>query len=135
MQALDRTRRIKSAGIMVGAKLGLTSKAKQQRMSVDQPIVGFLIDTMRVEPEVLVDRTGSWVEPRIEPEMAFITAWPVSLPLSMTEAGQTVDAVRIAAEIIDDRFDGYRLPAPRRRSGQHQRRRIPPRLTLPAAEP
>lgn len=112
VQALDRARRVESGQILVGAKLGLTSKAKQQRMNVDEPIVGFLTDTMRAEPETLAARTESWVQPRIEPEIAFITARSISTPLTLAEAGRAVDAVTVAAEILDSRFDDYRFRLP-----------------------
>ena len=46
VQELDRAHRLASGERVVGAKLGLTSRAKQTRMNVDQPVVGFLTDAM-----------------------------------------------------------------------------------------
>lgn len=112
VQALDRARRVQQGENVVGAKLGLTSAAKQQRMNVDQPIVGFLTDTMRTEARTLAQATVGWVQPRIEPEIAFVTARPLSSPLTFAEAGRAVDSVGVAAEIIDSRYDGYRFRLP-----------------------
>lgn len=112
VQALDRTQRVGSGEVVIGAKLGLTSLAKQRRMNVDQPIVGFLTDTMRVEPTRLAQAAQSWAQPRIEPEIAFVTAQPLSSPLTLAEAGRAVESVAAAAEIIDSRYDGYRFRLP-----------------------
>lgn len=112
VQALDRAQRIAAGEQIIGAKLGLTSAAKQQRMGVDQPIVGFLTDTMRVDADSLAAAAAGWAQPRIEPEIAFVTGRPLSSPLTLAEAGRTVDAVTVAAEIIDSRYDGYRFRLP-----------------------
>jgi 2-oxo-3-hexenedioate decarboxylase len=112
VQALDRAQRAGTGEQVVGAKLGLTSAAKQQRMNVDQPIVGFLTDTMHVEPDTLAQAMLDWAQPRIEPEIAFVTARPLSFPLTLTEAGRVVDAVSVATEIIDSRYDAYRFRLP-----------------------
>jgi len=112
VQALDRAHRVQSGEQVVGAKLGLTSAAKQQRMGVHQPIVGFLTNTMRVEADSLVQAATSWAQPRIEPEIAFVTARPLSGPLTLAEAGRAVNGVTVAAEIIDSRYDGYRFRLP-----------------------
>lgn len=112
VQALDRAQRIAAGEQVIGAKLGLTSAAKQQRMGVDRPIVGFLTDTMRVDADSLAVAAAGWAQPRIEPEIAFVTGRPLSSPLTLAEAGRTVDAVTVAAEIIDSRYDGYRFRLP-----------------------
>ncbi|MDV8022583.1 hypothetical protein [Rhodococcus sp. IEGM 1330] len=53
----------------IGAKLGLTSRVKQQRMGVDTPIVGFLNDAMLFEADRVTRELHRWVQPRIEPEV------------------------------------------------------------------
>ena len=112
VQALDRTQRVGSGQMVIGAKLGLTSEAKQQRMNVNQPIVGFLTDTMRVAADSFAQSAQGWAQPRIEPEIAFITARALSTPLTLAEAGRTVEAVSVAAEIIDSRYENYRFRLP-----------------------
>lgn len=112
VQDLDRAQRVAAGEKVIGAKLGLTSAAKQQRMNVAQPIVGFLTDVMRVESDDLTQAAASWVQPRIEPEIAFITSRPISAPLTVAEAGRVIDAAVVAAEIIDSRYDGYRFRLP-----------------------
>lgn len=109
VQDLDRAHRRASGEFILGAKLGLTSVAKQQRMGVNQPIVGFLSDAMRVSPDALPGMIGAWAQPRIEPEIAFITARAISSPLAFSEAKRAVDAVAPAAEVIDSRYTDYRF--------------------------
>lgn len=112
VQSLDRARRLGSGETVIGAKLGLTSAAKQQRMNVDQPIVGFLTDVMRFEAGPLGRAVAGWAQPRIEPEIAFVTARAISAPLTPAEAARAVDGVCVAAEVIDSRYDGYRFRLP-----------------------
>lgn len=112
VQDLDRQQRLAAGERVVGAKLGLTSEAKQQRMNVAEPIVGFLTDVMRVEESSLAAGLGRWIQPRIEPEIAFVTGQDISGPLTLAEAARAVDAVTVAAEVIDSRYDGYRFRLP-----------------------
>ena len=112
VQSLDRARRVASGERLVGAKLGLTSAAKQQRMNVDQPVVGFLTDAMHHEPAGLGEAIASWVQPRIEPEIAFVTGRPLASPVTLSEAARVIDAVTVAAEVLDSRYDGYRFRLP-----------------------
>lgn len=74
VQDLVRQDVVAAGARVVGAKLGLTSAAKQQHMGVDRPIVGFLTDEMLMGADDVSRALGSWAQPRIEPEIAFITA-------------------------------------------------------------
>lgn len=67
VQDADRVARTAAGERVVGAKLGLTSAAKQQTMGVHQPIVGFLTDAMAGD----VLDLASLGQPRVEPEIAF----------------------------------------------------------------
>ncbi|NYG57200.1 2-oxo-3-hexenedioate decarboxylase [Nocardioides daedukensis] len=108
-QLHDRSARIARGEKVIGAKLGLTSHAKQERMGVARPIVGFLTDAMVVSADEVAARLDEWAQPRIEPEIAFVTSRDISEPVGIDEIGQYVDSVLLAAEIIDSRFTGYRF--------------------------
>lgn len=112
VQDLDRQQRVRAGEQVRGAKLGLTSVAKQQRMGVAQPIVGFLTDAMEVTASAVAGRLTGWTQPRIEPEIAFRTAHDLSAPLTLAEAARAVDAVTVAAEVIDSRYVDYRFLLP-----------------------
>lgn len=110
VQALDLAHRLGTGERSVGAKLGLTSRAKQQRMGVQRPVVGFLTDAMLLPAgPVAVDR---WVQPRVEPEVAFLTRRPIDRALATTEVASYVGGVGVAAEVLDSRWTGYRFRLP-----------------------
>lgn len=111
-QDLDRARRTTDGERVVGAKLGLTSRAKQDRMGVDRPIVGFLTDAMLVDSEEVPDRSTGWVQPRIEPEIAFFTSRDIDRPIRIEDVPTYIESVLLAAEIIDSRYAGYRFRLP-----------------------
>ena len=84
---------------IVGAKLGLTSRAKQQAMGVDAPLYGWVTSGMLApfgEP-VDVDRL---IHPRVEPEIAFLLG-PVSLPPSdLVDLRLLGCVLRLAGEVV-----------------------------------
>src|SRR5947208_15470814 len=55
---------------LIGRKIGLTSQAMQQQLGVEQPDYGFLLDTM-VVPSRGTLAFENFIQPRIEPEIAF----------------------------------------------------------------
>jgi 2-oxo-3-hexenedioate decarboxylase len=112
VQAEDRRSRIADGERVIGAKLGLTSVAKQQRMGVDRPIVGFLTDAMLVASDGIGAGLASWAQPRIEPEIAFVTALPIEHALTQGDVPAHIATVGMAAEIIDSRWSDYRFRLP-----------------------
>jgi len=94
---------------VVGKKIGLTSKAMQKMLNVDQPDYGHILDTM-----VLQDgadfRVGELIQPKIEPEIAFIIDRELKGP-GVTPS-QVMAATRFvvpALEIIDSRIEGWKI--------------------------
>lgn len=112
VQAEVRRAALEGGERLVGAKLGLTSAAKQQRMGVDQPIVGFLTDAMLLASEAVSTAVPGWVQPRIEPEIAFITAVDLDRAVGPDEVEAVVAGVSVAAEVIDSRYTDYRFRLP-----------------------
>ncbi|MGZ4452870.1 MAG: 2-keto-4-pentenoate hydratase [Nocardioides sp.] len=91
---------------LTGAKLGLTSQAKQRTMGVHQPIVGFLTDAMCCDGTVDL---GALVQPRVEPEVAFVLSADLGAPVSREDAPSYVASVATALEVLDSRWTGYRF--------------------------
>lgn len=112
VQAVARDDSTAAGDRPVGAKLGLTSVAKQRRMGVDRPIVGFLTDSMPLGPEEIGDALATWAQPRIEPEIAFFTARTIDRALEPGEVEASIATVTVAAEIIDSRWTDYRFRLP-----------------------
>lgn len=107
VQELDRAARLRAGETLLGAKLGLTSRAKQVTMGVDRPVIGFLTDTMQLGAgrDALV--LAATAQPRIEPEIAFRLARDLTAPLTPWTAPAAVDAVAVAVEVIDSRYAGF----------------------------
>ena len=65
-----RERMERHGGEIVGWKIGLTSKAMQQMLNVDQPDFGHLLDGMRMDEGADIT-VAEMIWPRVEPEIAF----------------------------------------------------------------
>jgi len=97
---------------IIGRKIGLTSRAMQELLGVDQPDYGFLLDSMMVTSGGTLSRTD-FLLPRIEPEIAFWLAKDLKGP------GITVDAVLAvtrgvspALELVDSRIAKWQIKLP-----------------------
>jgi 2-oxo-3-hexenedioate decarboxylase len=104
-------RRLSRGETLTGLKLGLTSKAKQQRMGVDTPFVAWLTDAMELQPGDPVPQ-GTLIHPRIEPEIVFVMKDRLAGPgVTAEQALAAVDRVHAGAEIIDSRFTDFKFTA------------------------
>jgi 2-oxo-3-hexenedioate decarboxylase len=92
----------------IGIKLGFTSRAKMIQMGVDSLIWGWLTDSMLKEEGAPVD-PESFIHPRVEPEVCFLTKRNIDRPLSALEARSYLEAVAPAMEIIDSRYNAFRF--------------------------
>ncbi|MET8852688.1 fumarylacetoacetate hydrolase family protein [Amycolatopsis sp. NPDC004625] len=95
---------------LVGVKLGLTSRAKQQRMGIDSPLLAWLTDAMVLPAGVPVP---SLIHPRAEPELVFVLGRRLAGPgVTAATALAAVDRVYGGIEIIDSRYTDYRFTLP-----------------------
>jgi 2-oxo-3-hexenedioate decarboxylase len=104
-------RRLGRGERLVGLKMGLTSKAKQAQVGVDEVIWGRLTDVMRVADGGTVD-VADFIHPRVEPEVAFLLD---RLPEPGEPVGAFTDAVRAVApalELIDSRYADFTFSLP-----------------------
>ncbi len=109
IQRVNTQHRISKGARIVGKKIGLTSKAVQAQLGVDQPDYGILFNTM----EVLTGDTVSWEElmqPKVEAEIAFILGQDLDHP-SMTVADiiSAVDYAVGAIEIVGSRIENWNI--------------------------
>ena len=99
-------------GRIIGWKVGLTSKAMQQMLGVDQPDFGHLLDGMRMdEGEQLSVSEMIW--PRVEPEIAFLLR--TELRGSGVNAADVIAATEYvipALEVIDSRVKDWKIKLP-----------------------
>ena len=97
---------------LAGAKLGLTSVAKQKQMHVDQPLYGWLTDDMALDVGQPLD-TGALIQPRCEPEIAFLMARDLAGPqVTAAHVLAATAAVFPAIDVLDSRYAGYSFTLP-----------------------
>lgn len=92
-----------------GHKVGLASAAMQRQMGVDQPDYGHLTQSMFfLEHEPIP--AGTFLQPRIEPEIAFVLSRPLYGPgVTVADALRAIDFVLPALEIVDSRVVDWRI--------------------------
>jgi 2-keto-4-pentenoate hydratase len=94
---------------IVGRKAGLTAKAVQAQLGVDQPDFGVLFDDMRVADGGTLD-PARCIQPKAEAEIAFVLG--ADLPDMDTSAEQVAAAVatvHAAIEIVDSRIADWKI--------------------------
>ena len=94
---------------VVGVKLGLTSRAKQLQMNVDEPSVAWLTDAMEFGPGLPLPRSRL-IHPRAEPEIVFQLGTTLEGP-GVTAASALASVARVMGgiEIIDSRYSGFKF--------------------------
>lgn len=95
---------------LVGKKIGLTAKAVQQMVGVDEPDYGFLTDAMQFADGETITIANSMLTPMVEPEIALV------LKSTLPKEGVTPEMVRDATdyaaaslEIVDTRFNTQKI--------------------------
>lgn len=94
---------------IVGRKAGLTAKAVQAQLGVDQPDFGVLFDDMRVADGGILDPARA-IQPKAEAEIAFVLG--ADLPDTATTVEQVAAAVvsvHAAIEIVDSRIADWKI--------------------------
>lgn len=105
-------RRLASGRRVVGAKLGLTSVAKQVQMGVASPVFGWLTDDMVLAADgcVTLDEV---IHPRVEPEIVFHLGDELAGPgVTHHDVLDAADWVTCGLEVIDSRYEDFRFTLP-----------------------
>ena len=96
---------------LIGAKLGLTSRAKQEAMNVAEPLYGWITSSMIIDSGAPVDRSGL-IHPRAEPEIAFLLGRDITAPATVTSVLAATEAVFAAVDVLDSRYHDFRFSLP-----------------------
>lgn len=100
---------VKDGDAIKGHKVGLASLAMQRQMGVHQPDYGHLLAGMFHLEHMPLDAT-SFLQPRIEPEIAFVLGRELSGPgVTVADAMRAVEFVVPALEIVDSRIQDWRI--------------------------
>jgi 2-keto-4-pentenoate hydratase len=93
----------------VGRKVGLTAKAVQAQLGVDQPDFGVLFEDMRIPDGGTLAR-ASVLQPKAEAEVALILAADLAMPDASPDDVAAATASAVAAiEIVDSRIADWRI--------------------------
>ncbi|HMS20094.1 fumarylacetoacetate hydrolase family protein [uncultured Sphingorhabdus sp.] len=100
---VDQGRRI------VGRKAGLTAKAVQAQLGVDQPDFGVLFDDMEIKDGATLDPARA-LQPKAEAEIAFVLGKDLPSPDTTSEqVAEAVATVHAAIEIVDSRIADWKI--------------------------
>ena len=102
-------RRVEDGAIVVGKKIGATSKAIQNMFGVHQPDYGHLLDDMmHAEGEVI--SLENFIQPKVEFEIAFKLKKDLKGPnVTVMDVIGATDYIAPAIEIIDSRIGDWKI--------------------------
>ena len=108
IQKTNIARLVAGGARRVGRKIGLTSKAVQTQLGVEQPDFGVLLDTMKWEGNAVTVPLTGLIAPRIEAEIAFVLAADITQTrLARDELAGSIGGMAAAAEIVDSAIAGW----------------------------
>ena len=104
-------RRMEDDGeVVVGKKIGVTSKVVQEMLCVHQPDFGFLTDAMAYANGADVPVAGNMIQPRAEAEIGFKLKADLQGP-GVTEADvlAATECIMPCFEIVDSRISNWKI--------------------------
>jgi len=98
--------------VVVGKKIGITSRAMQVMLGVNEPDYGHILDGMVVAEGEMI-RAAELIQPRIEGEIAFILNEDLRGPgVTLTDVIRCSEGVIPALEVIDSRIMDWKIKLP-----------------------
>jgi 2-keto-4-pentenoate hydratase len=104
-QLADRARRLDEGERALGWKLGFGTSAAMEKLGIDAPLVGYLLESGRLESGATAGLAG-WGNPKLEPELAAhigpdgsIAALGAAIELADLDAGEGDPEAILAADI------------------------------------
>lgn len=115
IQSININRRMTERGLfgtrarMIGRKIGVTSRAVQGWLEVDEPDFGGLLCDMAVGDGATAD-ISKLLQPRVEGEIAFVLKKPLFGPgVTAAQVVAATDFILPAIEIIDSRISDWKF--------------------------
>lgn len=107
IQALNVAKRVTRGETIAGYKVGLTARAMQEMLGVDQPDYGCLLSTMVGNSGISIP-SDRFIAPRVELETAFVLREPLAGPgVTVASVIRATDFVLGAIELIDSRVANW----------------------------
>ncbi|SFJ43797.1 2-keto-4-pentenoate hydratase [Thermoflavimicrobium dichotomicum] len=112
VQLINIQRKLDQGQKVVGKKIGLTSRAMQQLLGVDQPDYGHLLDGMVLENGQKIPRERV-LQPKVEAEIAFVLKKDLVGPnVTPMDVMLATDYIVPALEIVDSRIKDWKIKLP-----------------------
>lgn len=112
IQLLNVRRRVEAGDAIEGHKVGLSAKAMQQMLGVDEPDYGHLLRSMFLYEADAVD-VSRFLQPRVEIEVAFVLGQPLEGPgVTVADVLRATDFVLPSLEIVDSRVADWKIRLP-----------------------
>lgn len=103
-------RRLAAGERVIGRKIGLTSKAVQEQLGVDQPDFGNLTDAMFYPNGAEVPVSRRLIQPKAEGEIAFVLGKDIAGPeVSIDDVLDATEYVTPCFEIVDSRVRDWAI--------------------------
>lgn len=93
---------------IIGRKIGLTSKAVQAQLGVDQPDFGVLFEDMRISDGGVL-RCAAVLQPKVEAEVALVLGKDVEPEGSPEQIADATAYAVAAIEIVDSRIANWKI--------------------------
>jgi len=105
-------KKLKKGEKLIGWKVGVTSQAVMEQLGMFEPIFGHLMDSSICKEGAPIP-FNSFIQPGIEPEIAFRIASNLKGPITQVEKVlESTDAVFPAIEIVDSRIKDWKIKPP-----------------------
>jgi 2-keto-4-pentenoate hydratase len=105
-------RRLAAGERIVGWKVGLTSRAMQLQLGVDQPDYGPILSGWHLEDGAAIAR-ADLIAPRVEAEIGFVLGERLAGPgVTVADVLAATEALAPAIEVIDSRIADWKLTLP-----------------------
>jgi 2-keto-4-pentenoate hydratase len=102
-------RKLEEGRVIIGKKVGLTSKAMQDMLGVDEPDYGHLLDNMKVSSGTELLRKD-FIKPKVEAEIGFILKEDLCGPnVTYVDVLLATEALVPTLEIIDSRIEDWKI--------------------------
>jgi 2-keto-4-pentenoate hydratase len=109
IQRRNVSRRLEGGDRVIGYKVGLTSRAMQELLGVDDPDYAPILSSMLLRSGDQMSR-GALIQPKVEAEIAFILRDRLRGPgVTREDVVRATDGVAPAIEVIDSRIRDWRI--------------------------
>lgn len=110
IQLYNIDQKLNDGQTIVGKKIGLTSKAMQDSLGVDEPDYGHLLDDMVIPSDNPVVYSDQVMQPRAEGELAFVLKKDLVGPnVTVEEVLDATESIVASIEIVDSRVKDWKI--------------------------